>query len=166
MVVPPLHQFLQAMLQKQTMSNDDSWHQQRSDVTTSVTAEHCNFTLASSCCWTVAPDNASSHSATRVHWNDSDTRASSTIVDCRWGNSSWSSNQEFGRPQQWVSATSSSCTNTSGDGGDGLVLQPTTKPAPPSSSSDCFLVCPKRRDSLEAEQLIAFVTKAMDVFED
>ena len=157
MATPPLHHFLQTMIQTQT-TNHDKLHQQRRRRSSIATTDQ-QGNLKPYCCWTVASDNASSHSAKRrVQWSGDDCRTSTTsaIVDSRWGNSSWSSNQEYSAGRQWASATNSTSPC-------GREPKPTRTR---SSSIDCFLTCPKRRESLEADQMVALLTTAMDVYQD
>jgi hypothetical protein len=164
-LVPLFTTISQPMIPKQTMKHHER-HQ--SQGTTKVfEAEQDNSTSSS---WNVAPDKTSSVSThqKRVQWKDEDTCVSSaTTVDCRWGNSSWSSNEDLGR-QSW--ASTSPRINPSVTSKTDLLASSSSKTTcsstSPSSSTDCLLECPKRRISMEADQLVAFLTQAMDIYHD
>ena len=141
MAHPPLHHFLRSMIQKQTTDRHESHQQKRPKEAIEEPAD-----IHTSSCWTVTPDNAASHSTKkRVHWKEDD---NGSLGDCRWGNSSWSSSQDCSR--RW--AIESSPTNKPQQG---RVVSRST-----FSSNDCFLKCPKRRVSMDADQLVALLTMA------
>jgi hypothetical protein len=159
------HHNISTMIPKQTMKHHE--RHQSQGATKVFEAEQDNSTSCSS--WNVAPDKTASvptHQK-RVQWKDDDTCGSSTTVDCRWGDSSWSSNDDLGR-QSWASTTpriSPSVTSKTK-----LLASSSSKTTcsstSPSSTPDCLLECPKRRISMDADQLVAFLTQAMDIYHD
>ena len=131
MAHPPLHHFLRSMIHKQTTDHQESHQQQWPKEAVEEQDFH------TSCCWSVASDNAASHSTKkRVHWKED---GKGSLVDCRWGNSSWSSSQEYSRR---------------------FAIEKRVVTKTPPSSADLFLVCPKRRVSMEADQLVALLAIA------
>lgn len=162
----PLHHFLETMIQKQIMKHHECHHQppQGSNV---FEAEQDKGTSSS---WTVARgDNSSSRSTKkRVQWKDDDTCDSNTLMDCRWGNSSWSSHNDdhhgFQSLATSIPGTTTSPRTTNPD------LIPSCKKATlcskTSPSSTSRLECPKRRVSLDAAQLVSFLTQAMESYND
>ena len=158
---------LETMIQKQIIMKHHECHHQPQQGSNVFEAEQDKGTSSS---WTVARgDNSSSRRSTkkRVQWKDHDTCDSNTLMDCRWGNSSWSSHNDDHHGFQSL-ATSIPATTSPRTTNPDLIssCKKATLCSKTSPSSTSRLECPKRRVSMDAAQLVSFLTQAMESYND